>query len=242
MAQRRYLRVDPDNRLVAEVLEAEWNDKLRALAAAREAVEQQRQQDQAQVSQAERQRMHEAIGGFRALWSDPHTPARERKRMIRLMIEDVTLHKTDCITAHIRFKGGATHTLRVPLPPPFMQSRLTPADTLAEIDRLLEHYTDAEVAEQLNAVGRHTFVGLPFAANHVSQLRRKHGLPDRFTRFRAAGLLTAEELAVHLGVTAQTIWHWYHRDLIQGVRYNDRGSCLFVLPATRPSCRRRKRR
>lgn len=32
--QRRYLRVDPENRLVADVLEAEWNAKLRALAAA----------------------------------------------------------------------------------------------------------------------------------------------------------------------------------------------------------------
>jgi hypothetical protein len=35
LAQRRYLRVDPDNRLVADSLEAEWNNKLRALVAAR---------------------------------------------------------------------------------------------------------------------------------------------------------------------------------------------------------------
>jgi hypothetical protein len=34
LAQRRFLKVDPDNRLVADTLEADWNDKLRALAAA----------------------------------------------------------------------------------------------------------------------------------------------------------------------------------------------------------------
>lgn len=51
LAQRRYLRVDPDNRLVAEVLEAEWNAKLRALAEARQVAEQQHEQDRIQVSQ-----------------------------------------------------------------------------------------------------------------------------------------------------------------------------------------------
>jgi hypothetical protein len=54
LAQRCYLRVDQENRLVADVLEAEWNAKLRALAEAREAAEQRHQQDQACLSSAER--------------------------------------------------------------------------------------------------------------------------------------------------------------------------------------------
>jgi len=32
LAQRRFLRVDPENRLVADVLEADWNARLRELA------------------------------------------------------------------------------------------------------------------------------------------------------------------------------------------------------------------
>src|SRR5262245_16063823 len=138
LAQRRYLRVDPDNRLVADILEAEWNTKLRALAAARETAAQHRQQDQAQLSATEREAIVELPRAFARFWSDPRTPARERKRVVRLMIEDVTVQKTDSIVAHIRFKGGATRTLTVPLPPPFAQSRLTPSDTLAAIDRLLD--------------------------------------------------------------------------------------------------------
>ena len=96
------------------------------------------------------------------------------------------------------------------------------------MDRLLEEYTDTEVAEQLNQRGYRTFDGLLFQCIHVYQLRRHHGLPDRFARLRAQGLPTADELAHSYGVTAQTIWRWYRQGHIVGVCYNDRGSCLFL--------------
>jgi DNA invertase Pin-like site-specific DNA recombinase len=241
LAQRRYLRVDPDNRLVAGVLEAEWNVKLRALAEAREAAEQQHQQDQARLSATERETMLALPQEFTRFWHDPRTAERERKRVVRLLIEDVTVQKTDHILAQIRFKGGATRTLTVPLPPPFTQSRLTPPDTLTAINRLLDTSTDAEVAAQLNARGYRTFAGLPFQATHVSQLRRAHDLKDRLTRLRDAGMRTAAEVAAHLGVSEQTVWRWYHRGWITGARYNDRGTCVFVPPEMVPPRSRRRR-
>ena len=54
LAQRRFLQVDPANRLVAAVLEAEWNEPLRLLAEAHAVAEQQRQADR-QVLAAEEQ-------------------------------------------------------------------------------------------------------------------------------------------------------------------------------------------
>lgn len=226
----RYLRVDPDNRLVATVLEAEWNTRLRELEEARAIEEQYNQDDQHRVGAEEKAEIEEIPERFRRFWQNPQTTTRERKRAARLLIEDVTVHKTDQIVAHIRFKGGATHTLTVPLPPPFAQSRLTAPETLAELDRLLEHSTDAEVADQLNQQGYRTFDGYLFQCMHVSQLRRHHGIPDRYTRLRARGMLTAEELASHYGVSVQVIWRRYHQGRIGGVRYNDRGSCLFAPP------------
>jgi hypothetical protein len=239
--RRRYLRVDPENRLVADVLEAEWNAKLRALAEAREAAEQPHQQDQARLRTAERETMLALPQEFTRFWRDPRTAERERKRVVRLLIEDVTVQKTDHILAQIRFKGGATRTLTVPLPPPFTQSRLTPPDTLTAINRLLDTSTDAEVAAQLNARGYRTFAGLPFQSTHVSQLRRTHGLKDRLTRLRDAGMRTAAEVAAHLGVSAQTVWRWYHRGWITGARYNDRGTCVFVTPEMVPPRSRGRR-
>src|SRR2546421_5636056 len=209
LAQRRYLKVDPDNRLVATVLEAEWNTKLRELEESRAIEEQYNRADQHQVSTQERAQIEEVPERFRQFWHDPKTTVRERKRAVRLVIEDVTVHKADQIVAHIRFKGGATQTISVALPPPFAQSRLTAPETLAAMDRLLEEYTDAEVAEQLNQRGYRTFDGFLFQSIHVYQLRRHHGIPDRYTRLRAQGMLTAEELARSLGVSAQVVWRRY---------------------------------
>ncbi len=236
LAQRRYLRADPDNRLVAGVLESEWNEKLRTLEAAREAAERQRQADEAQLSAVERAALLALPGDFAQLWRDPRTTDQDRKRLVRLIIEDVTLLKTDRIVAQVRFKGGATRTLTVPLPPPFAETRLTPAATLAAIDRSLDEATDREIAAQLNADGYRTFAGLPFQATHVRQLRHDHGLKDRYTRLREAGLLTAKELGARLGVQPQTIWRWYRGGRLRGERYNDRGTCLFWPPTDEPAC------
>lgn len=214
---------------MATVLEAEWNTKLRELEEARAIEAQHNQSDQYQVSPEERVEIDELPERFRQCWNSPKTTVCQRKRAMRLVIEDVTVHKTDHIVAHIRFKGGASQTITVALPPPFAQSRLTAPETLAEMDRLLEEHTDAEVAEQLNQQGYRTFDGLLFQSIHVYQLRRHHGIPDRYTRLRDQGMLTAEELARSLGVSAQVIWRRYHQGRLVGVRYNDRGSCLFSL-------------
>src|SRR5947209_2320674 len=227
LAQRRYLKVDPDNRLVATVLEAEWNAKLRELEETRAIEEQYNRSDQHQVSAEERAQIEEVPERFRQFWHDPKTSVCQRKRVVRLLIEDVTVHKAEQVVAHLRFKGGATQTITVALPPPFAQSRLTAPSTLEAIDQLLDECTDAQVAEQLNQQGYRTFDGLLFESMHVSQLRRHHGLLDRYARLRAQGMLTADELAYRRGVTAQTIWRWYRQGRIAGVCYNDRGSCLF---------------
>jgi Recombinase zinc beta ribbon domain/Recombinase len=231
LAQRRYLRVDPDNRLVAQVLEAEWNAKLRELAAAQEAEAQFRQSDAHPVSQQDRQRLGEIPERLAQFWQHPQTTARDRKRVVRLLIDDVTLQTSEQIVAHIRFKGGATQTLQVPFPPPFAQSRLTAPQTLEVMQRLLRDWTDAQTAEQLNALGYRTFTGLPFHAAHVAQLRRHHGLTDRYTTLREQGWLTASEIAKQCGISLPSVWRRYHHGLLVGAVYNDRGTCLFTFPA-----------
>jgi hypothetical protein len=240
LAQRRYNRVDPANRLVADVLETEWNAKLRALAEAQKNAEAQRQLDQLRLSDSEREALQAIPSDFVRFWHDPQTTDRDRKRLVRLMIEDVTVDYSDQIVAHIRFKGGATQTLTVPKPIPLIQLRQTRPETLAVLDRLLDSCTDAQAAAQLNAQGLRTVVGLVFQTSHVSQLRRHYGLKDRFTRLREAGLLTAKEVADRMAVRPHTIWLWYRRGWIEGHPYNDRGSCLFVLPKAVPTGSRRR--
>jgi hypothetical protein len=110
LARRRFLRVDPDNQLVAASLEAEWNVKLRALAEAEQNYERQRQADQCKISAAQREQVLALATDFPRLWSDPATANRERKRMVRLLIEDITIQKGEQIQLDIRFRRGATKT------------------------------------------------------------------------------------------------------------------------------------
>ena len=98
--------MDPDNRLVATVLEAEWNTKLRELEEARSIEEQHNRSDQHQVSAEERVEIEEVPQRFRQFWNDPKTTVRQRKRAVRWLLEDVTVHKADQIVAHIRTHRG----------------------------------------------------------------------------------------------------------------------------------------
>ena len=132
------MQVDPDNRLVADSLEAEWNETLRALADAQERYEKRRQTSRAGLNDQQRASIMALAQDFPRLWNDPRTPARERKRMLRLLIADVTLLKGDDVRAQMRFNGGAAQTLHVPLPLRSWMVTQTPAAVVAEIDRLFD--------------------------------------------------------------------------------------------------------
>ena len=106
LAQRRFLRVDPENRLVADVLEADWNARLRELARVQEETEQQNETEQRRLSALERQAIADLVEDFPRVWHDARTSDRDRKRIVRLLVEDVTLLQEEVITAQVRLKGG----------------------------------------------------------------------------------------------------------------------------------------
>jgi hypothetical protein len=150
LARRRFLRVDPDNRLVAASLEAEWNVKLRALAQAEQNYDRQRQADQFKISATQREQVLGLATDFPRLWNDPGTANRERKRMVRLLIEDITIRKGDQVQLDVRFRGGILKTLMLPRPLSFCESHKQNPALVAEMDRLLEDYNYADTARILN--------------------------------------------------------------------------------------------
>lgn len=231
LAQRRYMHVDPANRLVADSLEAEWNHKLRALNEAQEEYDLQRQSDHRMADEAQRARIAALASDFPRLWQDPKTPDRERKRMVRLMLEDVTLIQREEIKVHVRFKGGATRSFTLSRPLTAADLRRTNLAVIQEIDRLLDEHTEEEIALILNQKGTRSGTGIPFTRTMISYLRCSYNLMDRFTRLRAAGKLTAEEVAGRIGLAVATLTHWRDRGLLCAHRYNDKGECLFDPPA-----------
>jgi DNA invertase Pin-like site-specific DNA recombinase len=231
LAQRRYLKVNPDNRLVADSLEADWNQKLRALAEAQETYERRRAAEGQLLGEKQREEILALATDFPRLWRDRAVAQRERKRIVRLLVEDVTLLRTEEVVAQVRFRGGATCTLHLPLPLNAAQLRKVDAAVVAEVDRLLEEHTDAEIVEILNARGLRPGVAERFSLKILYTLRRTYGLEDRHARLRRRGLLTLTEISELLGVDSRTVKDWARAGHISSQVYNDKGQRLYERPA-----------
>ncbi len=227
LAQRRYMRVDPDNRLVADSLEAQWNEKLRALGEARDEYTRRRDEDARILTDEQRKAILQLASDFPRLWNDPGTLDRDRKRMVRLLLEDVTLNRDDKIILHIRFKGGAHKSLHLPLPKCSWQQRVTPTPVVEEIDRLLDEYTTAQIANVLNARGFTPGSGSAFHKQMIARLVRDYHLKPRYDRLRERGMLTLQEMADKLQVTTSTVKIWLRRGLLRGHAYSDKNECLY---------------
>lgn len=231
LAGQRYRQVDPNNRLVASTLEAEWNATLHTLQKAQEDHDHHRQMDRQLIDEQVRTQIMALTTDFPRVWNDPHTTDRDRKRLVRLMLEDVTLIKTHEVTLHVRFRGGATQTLSIPAARPIWQTRVTPPNVVQLIDTLLNQYTDEQVAAILNQQGLHTTKGEGFRRQSIAKVRHGHHLKSHFDRLREAGMLTVGELAVELTISACTVKKWRRMGLLQGHLANDKGVYLFEPPS-----------
>lgn len=213
LAQRRYMPVDPDNRLVADTLEADWNRKLRALLQeAQQEYERQRDHDRAAIDEELRARLQTLATEFPRLWRDPETPDRECKRLLRLLVEDVTLVKREQFHIHIRFPGGATKTLELPLP---RRATVTQPAVVAEVDRLLDEHSYEAIAGILNARGLMSGYGKPFRGRMIARLTIEYRLKSRFDRLRERGMLTLDEMADRLGISTRHVKIWRAAGLLR---------------------------
>ena len=231
-ARLRYMRVDPNNRLVADTLEAQWNAKLQELTQVQEECERQRRLQAGQLSQEQRAQILALASEFPRLWNDPATPVRDHKRMARLLLEDVTLQReSQQIVAHIRFRGGATHSFRVPFPKAAWALRKTDDEIVNEIDQLLTDHSDSEIASILNSKGWHSSTGSPFTFHIIGRLRRNRKLKSRRQRLRERGWLTVHEVAAILECSWTRINYWRCAGLLISLRFGEKSDCLYQPPS-----------
>jgi len=231
LARRRYMQVDPENRMVADCLESEWNDRLRDLENAQQEYERQRKKDLNILGEEERKKILSLATDFPKIWHDPKTPCREKKRMVRLLIEDVTVNKLDdrSIVLKVRFRGGATKTLHLPPAVLLWDMNRTGPELISKIDKLLSHFTDEEVAEILNKEGFVTGARMKFQKHTVAFIRKRYGLKSRYTRLKEQGFLTLQEVSYKIKVPESTLRLWIKKGFINKHRYNSKNSCLYDL-------------
>jgi DNA invertase Pin-like site-specific DNA recombinase len=216
-AERRYRAVDPDNRLVARGLERDWEESLSALEAARAELARREQERPRMLSEAERASLLAVGADISAVWNAPTTSARDRKELLRTLLEEVIIKvERDKLAAHLtmRWKGGALTELNLYVPRFKPQIVRTDEDTIALVRRLATHYPDGVVAGILNRQGRKTAYGHRFQAHHVANLRQRWKIPNERKAESSEGeLLTIKRAAAALGVAPSTL----HRLLNDGI-------------------------
>jgi DNA invertase Pin-like site-specific DNA recombinase len=217
-AERRYRAVDPDNRLVARGLEREWEERLRALEAAKTELARRERERPRVLTQEERARLLALGPDLASVWHASTTTPRDRKELLRTLLEEVIIKvERDKAAAHLtlRWKGGALSEIDLALPRSRPATVRTDEDTIALVRRLAAFYPDTVIAGILNRQGRTTAQGHRFEAGRVCNLRRHWQIPCFEPKTVAAEgeLLSIKKAASALGAAPSTI----HRLLNDGI-------------------------
>lgn len=229
-AKVRYMQVDPNNRFVANSLEVEWEEKLRAHQDALAEYNRQKEEEIKIISEEQEKKIRELTTEFPKVWNDPTTSDRERKKMLRMIIEDVTLSRKEDVVLQIRFKGGATETLRLPILRPVTETSRTDNEIVKEIERLTKKNTNSQVAEILNSRGLKTKRGLEFTGKAIRGICSRYEINSLSENLRNQGLLTCEELSESLGIPPSFIKGLHRQGKLKGYLCNDQGAYLYEKP------------
>jgi DNA invertase Pin-like site-specific DNA recombinase len=228
LAQRRYEEVDPSNRLVAGTLEKRWNDALEELKAAQEELHRSRQQQGLELTDEQKAQLRTLAEDLPKLWKSQTTSAQDRKRMLRLLIKDVTVEKKRVerkVVLHVRWQGGAVEDLRADIPlPPFEKIRY-PEAMVDRVRTLAKSLTDTQIVAALNREGVLSAKGRPFTRNIVSWIRYRYQIEP--PRLRGLGERTVNEVADHFGVRPSVVYYWIAHGVL-GVRQTEAGKTYWI--------------
>jgi DNA invertase Pin-like site-specific DNA recombinase len=222
-AERQYKAVDPENRLVARGLEKEWETRLQNLASAEAELRRRQQQRPRTLTEKERQRINTLGSDLRLVWTAPTTNDRDRKELLRALLEEVILNverkeKESHADLTLRWRGSMITKLHVPLKSYQVQPTKTDEDTMSLLRRLTAYYPDNIIAGILNRQGRKPAYGGQFTAGHVGKLRRYHNIPCFEPPSESPGgeVLPVQKAAKVLGIAASTLHRWLNAGLVAG--------------------------
>jgi hypothetical protein len=132
------------------------------------------------VTAEQKQQIHQLAGNFPRLWTASTTASRDRKRILRLLVRDVTVSKgpePKIVRLHIRWQGGATETLEVPQRPNRADAVRYPDPFVTRLRELAVTHHDDEIVQLLNVEGCQSSTGKPFTRSMIKYLRYKHQIP-----------------------------------------------------------------
>ncbi|OYV24285.1 MAG: hypothetical protein B7W97_00155 [Mycobacterium sp. 20-66-4] len=217
-AQRQFDNVEPENRLVARTLETTLETKLAAVRAAENNLAAARARRPVALTNQELAWITTAGADVRAVFAAPTTTLRERKQLIRAVIDEIAITvRAEERVAQLRilWQGGARTEVSMPMTKPGQHLRVTDEATVALVRRLAEHYDDRTIAAILAKQKRRTATGLPFTRARVAILRAGHDIPVYQPPIPDVGadcddvvVLTITAAEQILGVARTTLYRW----------------------------------
>ena len=220
-AERRYRAVDPENRLVARGLEAEWEAALQAARDADAELDRREAARPVRLSADERARILALATDLPALWAAPSTTDRDRKELLHTLLDNLVVTADDTSrTARLvlHWKGGLISELTADLPRPKPPYR-TSEDTVSLIGRLAAHYDDSMITKVLNQQKRRTATGMSFTPANVATIRKRHGIPPCHSGDAPdpdGEVMSVQQAAAELGITASTLYRWLNDGFVPG--------------------------
>jgi DNA invertase Pin-like site-specific DNA recombinase len=230
LAQRRYDEVDPANRLVADNLEQRWEQALQQLAQVRQEHEAYRQKQTPPLTADQQRQVRQLAEDLPRVWRAPTTTAKDHKRVLRLLLKDVTLEKRPAAhqaILHLRWQGGATEDLTVTLPLNACDRWRYPEAVVNEVRTRAREQTDEQIAEAFQAEGRKSAKGYLFTASIVRELRFKYRIAPALGK--RPGELTVQELSRKFGVNPGVAYYWLDRGVVEGRRRRPGGPIWVTL-------------
>jgi DNA invertase Pin-like site-specific DNA recombinase len=181
LAERRYKAIDPDNRVVARTLEAEWEQRLRELESIEKEYAEARRVRHVELTEPDRKRIRSLSRDLPSVWRSPSTSNADRKAMLRVVIEAISAEPIDVpqrmTKLRVQWKSGNVSEIEVERPGSGDRHRHR-SETIERLRELVSAgHHDEEVAEQLNHEGLQTGTGRQWNGERVLAARRNYRIP-----------------------------------------------------------------
>ena len=220
VARRQYDAVDPTNRLVVRELERRWERALQALSSTQAEAQAQLANLQQPLSEQECAELGRYGHDIAELWQAATTSAREKKRIIRCLVENVVVTAQEAaIQAKVHWVGGEVTTIEVPKGKVGMHRYVTDPEVVELVRSLAEQFADDQIASILHHKRLRTSKGLTFRAQHVTNLRRVYGIEGHTrAKLEAGHVYSAQQATQIFGVSQRTIENWLSTGLLRGTQ------------------------
>jgi len=220
LAERRYQEVDPSQRLVASTLERRWNDALLQLQDLKKQAAEVQLQEARVATPEQKEKVLALARDLPRVWHARTTHAKDRKRMLRLLIKDITVEKPQPkqLLVHIRWQGGACTHHSVPLPPSIADRMRYPAPLVDRVRNLAQSLPDAQIVDRLNQEGLVSALGKPFTLSMVRWIRHRYKIPA--AKLMSSDELTVQQVAERFRVSIYVVYSWIEQGLLPARRLN----------------------